>query len=172
MKKLDSRLDFANSIKEYLQTLTTDDTLFVLSHNSKMGDLIINAHGSPVALIKAIKEYQINELPPDIQELFNDFTFGEEKKEAEKNDMFEFFRLEFNEEQQCFHHSYPHQNREPNTNGWFTVSAKCTDIEFKYFESFINRFGSQKFTKQLLIELKSEFEGFKHNLSEYGLHLF
>ena len=42
---MDNRLDFVNSTSEHLETLTEDDTLLVISHNKKQGDLFFTLFG-------------------------------------------------------------------------------------------------------------------------------
>lgn len=77
------------------------------------------------------------------------------------------YRLEFNEKQQHFHlDSYTHKE---NTNGWFTVFEHCTDLDFKIFESFINRVPKNKLTKEYVLKSSKEIKGFVDNLFEYGL---
>ena len=42
---MDNRLDFVNTTSKHLETLTEDDTLLVISHNKKQGDLFFSLFG-------------------------------------------------------------------------------------------------------------------------------
>ena len=42
---MDNRLDFSNITREYLQTLSEDDTLLVIGYNKKEGDLFFTLAG-------------------------------------------------------------------------------------------------------------------------------
>jgi len=77
------------------------------------------------------------------------------------------YRLEFNEKQQNFHlDNFTH---EEGTHGWFTIFEHCTDVEFKVYESFVNRVPQKKLTKEYLLKCATEVKGFMNNLLEYGL---
>ena len=77
------------------------------------------------------------------------------------------FRLEFNEEQQNFHYNY--YTGEEGANGWFTIFEHCTDIEFKVYESFVNRVHKKNLTKKYLLKCATEVKQFTNNLLEYRL---
>ena len=79
-----------------------------------------------------------------------------------------YFRLEFNEKQQNFHHSYPHQKREPNTHGWVTIAEFCTDDEFFIFETFINRKRKKKISTDYVLKSFSELKTFWNDLIKNG----
>ena len=80
------------------------------------------------------------------------------------------YRLEFNEAQQSFHlNNYTHTEE---TNGWFTIFEYCTDLEFKVYESFVNRkLEKKKLTKDYLLECANEVKRFLDNLSEYKVEI-
>jgi hypothetical protein len=83
--------------------------------------------------------------------------------------MTETYRLEFNEKQQSFHlDNFTH---EENTHGWFTIFEHCTDLEFKIYESFVNRVPKDKLTKRYLLKCKVEIESFMNNLLTYNLKI-
>ena len=78
--------------------------------------------------------------------------------------------LEFNEAQQNYH--YNSGKREQGTNGWATVADKCTDVEFKVFESLVNaRLGDSKKTVKQLKAIFKEAKVFTKTLAEYGLQV-
>jgi len=77
------------------------------------------------------------------------------------------YRLEFNEAQQSFHlDNFTH---EEGTYGWFTIFEHCTDIEFKVYESFVNRVHKKNLTKKYLLKCATEVKQFTNNLLEYHL---
>ena len=77
------------------------------------------------------------------------------------------YRLEFNEAQQGFHlDNYTH---EEGMHGWFTIFEHCTDIEFKVYESFVNRVHKKRLTKEYLLKCATEVKQFTNNLLEYRL---
>jgi hypothetical protein len=77
------------------------------------------------------------------------------------------YRLEFNEKQQNFHlDNFTH---EEETHGWFTIFEHCTDLEFKIYESYVNRVPKKKLTKAYLLKCAIEVKGFMNNLLEYRL---
>lgn len=80
------------------------------------------------------------------------------------------YRLEFNEAQQSFHlDNYTHTE---GTNGWFTIFEYCTDLEFKVYESFVNRkLEKKKLTKEYLLECAGEVKRFWNNLEEYKVEI-
>jgi hypothetical protein len=79
------------------------------------------------------------------------------------------FRLEFNEKQQHFHlDNFTH---EENTHGWITVYKNCTTLEFKIFESYVNRVPKVKHTKESVLKSAIEVKGFIRNLLEYNLSI-
>jgi hypothetical protein len=82
-------------------------------------------------------------------------------------DKFKYFALEYNEEQQCFHHNYGQHPTEKNE--WFTIFENCTDLEFQVYEAFVNRVPKKKITKDYLLKCAVEIKGFMSNLLEYGL---
>jgi hypothetical protein len=45
MDNMDNRLDFVNSVKDHLETLTEDDTLLMISVNKEQGDLFFTLFG-------------------------------------------------------------------------------------------------------------------------------
>tara|TARA_R110000851_G_C12955969_1_gene553793 strand:- start:448 stop:942 length:495 start_codon:yes stop_codon:yes gene_type:complete len=55
---MDNRLDFANSTNNHLETLTEDDTLLVITHNKKEGDLFFSLFGDweNISMIMSNKE--------------------------------------------------------------------------------------------------------------------
>jgi hypothetical protein len=65
------------------------------------------------------------------------------------------YRLEFNEAQQSFHlDNYTHTE---GKHGWFTIFEYCTDLEFKVYESFVNRkLEKKKLTKEYLLKKKKK----------------
>ena len=83
--------------------------------------------------------------------------------------MEDLFRLEFNENQQCFHHAYPQQKTEPNTHGWVTITDNCSDDEFDIFEAYVSRIKKEKLTLKYVLKSFSELKGFYSNLLEYGM---
>ena len=85
--------------------------------------------------------------------------------------MEKLFRLEFNEKQQAFHHAYPHQNKEPDTFGWHTVTDFCSDDEFHIFEAYVNRTKKRKLTLEYVLKSFSELKGFYSNLLEYKMSI-
>ena len=81
------------------------------------------------------------------------------------------YRLEFNEAQQSFHlDNYTH---EEGTHGWFTIFEHCTDLEFKVYESFVDRkLEKKKLTQEYLLECADEVQRFWDNLSEYNVKIY
>jgi hypothetical protein len=55
---MDNRLDFVNNTTRHLETLTEDDTLLVISHNKKQGDLFFSLFGDweNISIIMSNKE--------------------------------------------------------------------------------------------------------------------
>ncbi len=81
----------------------------------------------------------------------------------------EIYRLEFNEDQQAFHlDNFTHAE---NENGWVTIFNFCTDLEFKIYESYVNRIKQDKLTKEYLFKCAIELKGFMNNLIEYKLNI-
>jgi hypothetical protein len=78
-----------------------------------------------------------------------------------------FFRLEFNEKQQCFH--LDNYNHEEGSHGWFTIYKHCTNHEFHIYEAYVNRIPHKILTKEYLLKCAKELKGFINNLSEYKL---
>lgn len=80
------------------------------------------------------------------------------------------YRLEFNEAQQSFHlDNYTHTEE---THGWFTIFEYCTDLEFKVYESFVNRkLEKKKLTKDYLLKCANEVKRFWDNLEEYKVEI-
>tara|TARA_R110000782_G_scaffold185603_1_gene275724 strand:- start:343 stop:663 length:321 start_codon:yes stop_codon:yes gene_type:complete len=56
---MDNRLDFSNTTREYLKTLTEDDTLLVMGYNKKEGDLFFTLFGDweDISLIMSDKDF-------------------------------------------------------------------------------------------------------------------
>ena len=81
------------------------------------------------------------------------------------------YRLEFNEAQQSFHlDNFTH---EEGTHGWFTIFEHCTDLEFKVYESFVDRkLEKKKLTQEYLLECADEVQRFWDNLSEYNVKIY
>ena len=77
------------------------------------------------------------------------------------------YRLEFSEEQQQFH--LGDCNHEPEPYGWFTIIDNCSDIEFKIFESYVNRIEKEKLTRAYLLGCLAEIEGLIKNLKDYNI---
>lgn len=77
------------------------------------------------------------------------------------------YRLEFNEQKQKFHLDN-YRNRE-NTHGWVTIFEHCTDFEFQFFESYVNRIKKKKLTIEYLFKCADEVKGFMNNLLEYRM---
>ena len=83
-----------------------------------------------------------------------------------------YFRLEFNEKQQAFHHAYPHQKHTiPNTHGWVTIADYCTDDEFLIFECYLERIPKKKLTTEYVMQSMAEIKSFTNNLikSNFGI---
>lgn len=78
------------------------------------------------------------------------------------------YRLEFSEEQQLFHLANK-TSTPPNTNGWITINDNCSDLEFRIFESFVNRVKKNKLTNEFVKQQIVELKGFYNNLSEYSI---
>jgi hypothetical protein len=79
------------------------------------------------------------------------------------------YRLEFNEKKQKFHlDRYTH---EENTHGWVTIFEHCTDLEFRIYESYVNRVYKKKLTIAYLLKCAFELKGFYKNLMLYGLFI-
>jgi hypothetical protein len=79
------------------------------------------------------------------------------------------FRLEFNEKKQKFHlDNYTH---EENTNGFVTIIESCTDLEYRIFESYINKVKKRKLTVEYLLKCRHEIVGFINNLLEYNINI-
>ncbi|MDB4789584.1 hypothetical protein OAG47_01700 [Verrucomicrobiales bacterium] len=80
------------------------------------------------------------------------------------------YRLEFNEAQQSFHlDNYTHTE---GKHGWFTIFEYCTDLEFKVYESFVNRkLEKKKLTKEYLLKCAGEVKRFWDNLEEYKVEI-
>ena len=85
--------------------------------------------------------------------------------------MEKLFRLEFNEKQQMFHHSYPGQGQEPNTFGWYTITEYCSNQEFLIFDAFIRCREKDKLTLEYVLKSFSELKTFYSNLLNYGLKI-
>jgi len=45
------------------------------------------------------------------------------------------FKLEFNEDQQSFHHNYGHN---PDVAGWEVIAYDCTDDQWHHFQNYLN----------------------------------
>jgi hypothetical protein len=78
------------------------------------------------------------------------------------------YRLEFNEKYQKFHLSY-NKGTEENTNGWFTIFDNCTDLEFRIYESYVNRVPKRKITKNYLLKSANEVKRLINNLLEWNI---
>ena len=79
------------------------------------------------------------------------------------------YRLEFNEKQQRFHlDNFTHTE---NTNGWVTIFDHCTDLEFRIYESYVNRIKKEKLTEKYLRQCTSELKGFISNLKEWSINI-
>lgn len=78
------------------------------------------------------------------------------------------YRLEFSEEQQLFHLANK-KHQEPNTNGFATIIEDCSDLEFRVFESFVNRVKIKKITNEFLLQQLVELKGFYKNIHEYSI---
>lgn len=85
--------------------------------------------------------------------------------------MEQLFSLEFNEKQQMFHHRYPHQKHQPNTNGWYTITDFCSDDEWHIFEAFVNREKKRELTLEYVLKSFNELKGFYSNLLEYKMSI-
>ena len=83
--------------------------------------------------------------------------------------MNDLFTLEFNEDQQMFHHNYGKSKH--NTHGWFTVTDFCSDRESRIFEAYVNRIKKKKLTKYYVLRSFQEISGFISNLIEYNLSI-
>ena len=70
---MDNRLDFVNYTTKHLETLTEDDTLFVISHNREEGDLFFSLFGDweDISLIMSNKDVinHSGESKQDFQEI-------------------------------------------------------------------------------------------------------
>lgn len=84
--------------------------------------------------------------------------------------MNDLFILEFNEDQQGFHHNY--YKRPENTFGWITICEHCSDLESIVFESFLNRTKEKTFTKEHVVKSFNECKQFINNLTEYNIMIF
>lgn len=49
----------------------------------------------------------------------------------------QFYRLEYNERQEAFHHERQHSEREHNTHGWVTVMENMTNDDMMSFDIFL-----------------------------------
>ena len=78
------------------------------------------------------------------------------------------YRLEFSEEQQLFHLANKSTST-PNTHGWITINDNCSDVEFRIFESFVNRVKKNKLTNEFVKQQLVELNGFYNNISEYRI---
>lgn len=79
------------------------------------------------------------------------------------------YRLEFNEDQQQFHLcNYTHDE---NSFGWVTIIEHCTDLEFRIFESYVNRIVQEKTTIEYLLNCSIEVKSFMNNLLEYNIQI-
>ena len=57
MINMDNRLDFLNYLNEYTETLTEDDSLFLVSFNKKQGDsFLVNKGWEAISALLSIKE--------------------------------------------------------------------------------------------------------------------
>jgi hypothetical protein len=83
----------------------------------------------------------------------------------------ETFRVEFNEKQQGFHHSYKHQTSIPETHGWTTIIENCDRLEFKFFMCYIKRINKKKLTTEYLLKSLSEIKTLYNNLIENNLKI-
>lgn len=72
------------------------------------------------------------------------------------------FRLEFNEEQQCFHHATKYDM--PSTFGWITILEECDFIDSIIFLHYIDSKSNKKLTNEYLIKSAKELQKFKNNL--------
>ena len=75
----------------------------------------------------------------------------------------QYYRLEFNEEQQFF--NLHDGNVEENTHGWFTIFKHCTVSDFEVYERYINCVKQKKLTKKHLLKCVSELKGFGNTLN-------
>lgn len=77
------------------------------------------------------------------------------------------YRLEFNEKQQAFHmDNYTHDE---NTHGWFTIFDHCTDLECRFYESYVNRIPKKELTKSYLLKCAIEVKNLLDNMMKYNL---
>jgi len=81
----------------------------------------------------------------------------------------DYFRLEFNEKQQAFHHdNYTH---EPETNGWITIKDRCLH-DFAYqFEAFLYAKKLERVTESDVLNALTEFDTFEENLLKINRHI-
>jgi len=82
---------------------------------------------------------------------------------------YKFFRIEFNEKKQHFHHAYSFQNQEPYTNGYYTIAEYCTNEEWRVFEAFVNRVKKKRLSLEYVLKSFEELQGFYKNLLEYRM---
>jgi hypothetical protein len=74
-----------------------------------------------------------------------------------------YYRLEYNEKQQHWHHN--RGNHEPNTNDWFTVIEHCDDFYIKFFENYIKK-EKKPYTKKYLLKCAKEVSDLFYNLEQ------
>ena len=77
------------------------------------------------------------------------------------------YRLEFNEQQQCFHKA--DERDRPNTFGWFTVLPECTDGIFYAFKAYIRYKPEATYTRSQMEDLAHKFQTFLDSLSIHSL---
>jgi hypothetical protein len=83
--------------------------------------------------------------------------------------MSNFYRLEFNVEQQCFH--FGDKSNIPNTNGYFTVSDYITEREFIVFECFLKRDFKKKYSQDYILKSMSQLSIFWEELINNNLNI-
>lgn len=58
-----------------------------------------------------------------------------------------------------------------NTNGWVTIMDSCSDLEFKIFQAYLERYPNKEWTKNYLLESASELKSFMENLHKIHLDI-
>ena len=86
------------------------------------------------------------------------------------------YRIEFSEAQQWLRQDR-YRNTE-NTNGFITIADRCTDKEFKIFESFLTRSDGKlirnsmiKYRNADVMDSYKEMKNFINSLNDYGLRI-
>lgn len=76
------------------------------------------------------------------------------------------FRLEFSEEQQCFH--LDDMDHEENTSGYVTIKDNCTESEHEIFMCFLETISAQVLDYDLVMSKIQELIYFWEALIEHG----